>query len=71
MPQLFALALIGAGAVAGFRWFSRQLDAAREAASRAEAELGRAAGSASGQPKDLGQLEWDAVSGVYRPRADS
>ena len=71
MPQLFALALIGAGAVAGFKWFTRQLDAARDAAARAEAELGRAARTASGQPKDLGQLEWDAVNGVYRPRTDS
>jgi predicted negative regulator of RcsB-dependent stress response len=71
MPQLFALALIGAGAVAGYRWFTRQLDAAREAALRAEAELGRAAANANGQPKDLGSLEWDAVNGVYRPRADS
>jgi hypothetical protein len=69
MPQVFALALIGAGAFAGYRWISRQLDAIAKAANQAEAELRRATESAA-QPKDLGQLEWDAASGVYRPRAN-
>lgn len=67
MPQLFALALLGAGAVAGYRWFARQIDNARSAAEHAEAELRRAAG----EPKNLGVLEWDAANGVYRPRAGS
>ena len=70
MPQLIALALLGAGAVAGYRWFSRQMVAARAAAERAEAELRRAADMAGGQPKDLGALEWDASAGVYKPRRD-
>jgi hypothetical protein len=67
MPQLVALALIGAGAVAGYRWFTRQMAAAKVAAERAEAELRRAAESATGAPKDLGRLEWDAATGVYKP----
>ncbi len=71
MPQVFALALIGAGAIAGYRWLARQLDAITRAADAAEAELRRAAEHGSGQPKDLGQLEWDAINGVYRPRANS
>lgn len=71
MPQLFALALLGAGAIAGYRWFTRQMDAAREAAAAAEAELRRAAENAGGQPKDLGALEWDPANGVYRPRSES
>ncbi len=70
MPQVFALALIGAGAIAGYRWIARQLDAVTHAANQAEADFRRAADYAAGQPKDLGQLEWDAVSGVYRPRAN-
>ena len=69
MPQLFALALLGAGAVAGYRWLSRQLDAAKSAAERAEAELRKAADAATGQPKDLGALELDVATGVYRPRS--
>ena len=68
MPQVFALALIGAGALAGYRWVARQLDAVTQAANQAEAELQRSAGRAA--PKDLGELEWDAISGVYRPRAN-
>jgi predicted negative regulator of RcsB-dependent stress response len=69
MPQLIALALIGAGAVAGYRWFNRQMEAARAAAERAESELRRAAETAAGAPKDLGRLELDMASGVYKPRA--
>jgi hypothetical protein len=68
MPQLIALALLGAGAIAGYRWFSRQVEGARAAAERAESELRRAAEAAAGQPKDLGALEWDAANGVYKPR---
>ena len=69
MPQLIALALLGAGAVAGYRWVTRQFEAAKAAAENAEAELRKAADVATGQPKDLGALEWDAAAGVYRPRA--
>lgn len=71
MPQLFALALLGAGAIAGYRWFARQIDNAKAAAEQAEAELRRAADAATGQPKDLGSLEWDAANGVYKPRHDT
>ncbi len=68
MPQLIALAILGAGVAAGYRWVSKQMEAAREAADRAEAELKRAAEATTGQPKDLGELEWDAVAQVYKPR---
>ena len=69
MPQLVVLALLGAGAVAGYRWFSRALNAANDAAVQAEAEMQRAAAQASHQPKDLGKLELDPVNGVYRPKS--
>ena len=69
MPQLIALALLGAGAVAGYRWFSRgQMVAARAAAERAEAELRRAArGHGRGaEPRDgakgAGARHWRADS---------
>jgi hypothetical protein len=58
MPQLIALALIGAGAMAGYRWVAKQVDAARQAAEQRQSE----------GPRDLGQLECDEVSQVYKPR---
>jgi len=65
-PQLIILALVGAGVYAGYRWLTR---AAREIAAevrRAEDELRRrAAGGAL--EKDMGRLEFDPASGVYRP----
>jgi predicted negative regulator of RcsB-dependent stress response len=69
MPQLIALALIGAGAMAGYRWVAKQVDAARQAADDAEAKLRQAAEQRQSEgPRDLGQLEWDEVSQVYKPR---
>jgi hypothetical protein len=70
VPQLFALALLGAGAVAVTRWVAKQVSAAKDAADAAEAQLRRAAERADAQsgPRDLGQLEWDEVSQVYKPR---
>lgn len=68
MPQLLGLALLGAGVLAGYRAF-------RHAAQRMREELDRAADSAqserpaeAGAIKDLGALELDPKSGVYRPR---
>jgi type II secretory pathway component PulJ len=66
MPQLVVLALVAAGLYAGYRWLTRP---AREIAAevrRTEDELrARAAGGAI--EKDMGRLEYDPVSGVYRP----
>ena len=70
MPQLLGLVLLGAGVIAGYKAFTH-------AAARIAAELKRAedeerrhaaeAGSVSAA-KDLGQLELDPASGVYKPR---
>ena len=68
MPQLIALAVIGAGALAGYRWVAKQVNAAKSAADAAEANLRRAAEQRGNSPRDLGQLEWDEVSQVYKPR---
>lgn len=64
MPQLIAIALAGAGLYAGYKWV-----AAKAAAALAEAERARTAArqAQSGEPRDLGKLELDPVSGVYKP----
>jgi hypothetical protein len=67
MPQLVALALIGAGLYAGLRWVVR---AANEGAARVNrtGQEGRGPEAAAALPeKDLGALVLDPASGVYRP----
>jgi hypothetical protein len=66
VQQLVVLALVGAGLYAGYRWLTRS---AREIAAqvrRTEDELRRRAAGAAIE-KDMGRLEYDPVSGVYRP----
>lgn len=67
MPQVIALVLAGAGLYAGYKWIAKQLTTAAEDAARAREELARRAAEAAGAPKDLGVLEWDEKSGVYKP----
>ena len=65
MPQVIVLALLGAGAYIGYRWLvgtSREIVAAMR---RTQDELRR--GAAPPIERDLGRLEYDAQSGVYRP----
>jgi hypothetical protein len=66
MPQVIALALLGAGIYAGYRWFAHSM---REMARRmrdADDQLRRQ--EATGRiEKNLGALEYDPVTGVYRP----
>ena len=63
MPQLVAVAVLGAAVYAGFRWLSRAASAMAEDMRRAEDTF---KGTARIE-KDLGALEYDAASGVYRP----
>ncbi|HRN89090.1 hypothetical protein [Hyphomicrobium sp.] len=56
MPQVIALVVIGAGLYAGYKWVSRTI------------AKGQRRGERRVTPKDLGTLEYDAKSGVYRPR---
>ena len=67
MPQLFALAVVGAGLYAGYRWFMRTTDAVKAEVLRAQEELQRRA-MGSALPKDMGELQYDPASGVYRPK---
>ena len=65
MPQVIALALLGAGLYAGYRWFRRTAREIGAEMQRGEEELGqRATGRIE---KNLGALEYDPASGVYRP----
>lgn len=66
MPQLVVLALMGAGLYAGYRWFSRAAKEVTADIRRTEDELRRRAGMAL--EKDMGELEYDPASGVYRPK---
>jgi hypothetical protein len=66
MPQVVAAVLIGAGIAAGVKWISRELTRASQAARMAHEQM-KSRGPLSASPKDLGQLEWDAEAGVYRP----
>ena len=68
MPQLIALAVVGAGVYAGYRWVRTQLQRVEQSARAAEADMRRRAGERAGQPRDLGTLEYDAETGEYRPR---
>ena len=61
MPPLVFLAVLGAAGIAGYKFLSSFIhshDARRDAQ-----HMRRAAAPA----RDLGSLEWDEASGVYRP----
>jgi hypothetical protein len=65
MPQVVAAVLIGAGIAAGFKWIAKEM--ARVADEARVAHGDTAPRNVTTAPKDLGRLEWDAKSGVYRP----
>ena len=66
VPHLAILALVGAGLYVGYRLLTRSAQAITAEVRRAEDELrARAAGTIL--QKDMGRLEYDPVSGVYRP----
>jgi hypothetical protein len=67
MPQVVAAVLIGAGIAAGVKWLAREMARAAEAARVAHEEMTGRRPHVTAAPKDLGNLEWDAKSGVYRP----
>jgi hypothetical protein len=61
-----AAVLIGAGIAAGVKWFVREMARAAEATRLAHEELSRR-DPLNTAPKDLGKLEYDPATGVYRP----
>ncbi|MGE0024496.1 MAG: hypothetical protein AB7S70_12805 [Hyphomicrobium sp.] len=68
MPHVFALLIAGAGLYAGYKWVSRTIAEAQQTARVREAELREAMARSGRMPKDLGTLEADPETGVYRPR---
>jgi hypothetical protein len=66
VPQVIVLALLGAGLYAGHRWLARTSHEIAAELHRAEDALRQ---SPAGRPleKDLGTLEYDPASGVYKP----
>jgi hypothetical protein len=66
MPQVMAALLVGAGIAAGLKWVVREMSRAVEATRVAHDEM-RQRDPVSTRPKDLGKLEFDAKTGVYRP----
>jgi len=69
MPQVIALALLGAGLYAGYRWVTRTTREIAEQMQRADEEVTQ---EATGRiEKNLGTLEYDPASGVYRPARKS
>jgi hypothetical protein len=67
MPQLIVIALIGAGFYAAYRWMRQASDAITAELNRAEDEHRRRAAGGRVE-KDLGRLEYDPATGVYRPQ---
>ena len=67
MPQLLGLVFLGAGVIAGYRAFQRISGKIRTTNEATQAPDSR---SASGQlpEKDLGSLELDPASGIYKPK---
>ena len=65
MPQVVLLAAIGAGVYAGYRALMRAGERFAAELRRSEDEARQRA--AMGPEKDLGTLEFDPRSGVYKP----
>jgi type II secretory pathway component PulJ len=65
VPQVIVLALLGAGAYMGYRWVVRTSREIAAEMQRAQDKLRR--GAPPHVERDLGRLEYDSQSGVYRP----
>jgi hypothetical protein len=66
VPQLIVLGLVGAGIYAGYRWLMRASRELTHELERTDDELARRAAGGTIE-KDLGALEYDPASGVYKP----
>lgn len=80
MPPFIALAIAGAGLYVGLKWLAGEWQRAADERSEADQDgadnAARTSRRASGvdprhMPKDLGTLEWDATTGVYKPRKET
>lgn len=74
MPPLILFAIAGAGAFATYKLFEKLMiqartpDPSETERIRRETAAWRARRQAQGDSRDLGALEWDEATGVYKPR---
>ena len=66
MQQLIVLAIVGAAVYAAYRWVWRPARMIVAEVRRAEDEMRRTAAGRA-YAKDMGRLEYDPRTGVYRP----
>ncbi|MET0431161.1 MAG: hypothetical protein ABWX70_05325 [Hyphomicrobium sp.] len=64
MPPVMFLAVVGFAGVAAYRFLSAIGRGAHSGARKDDAGMKRAPAPV----RDLGNLDWDEASGVYRPR---
>lgn len=69
MPHVIGAALVAAGVYAGARWLMRTLAHQAEEAARMAEQLHRRATNSAHAPKNLGALEYDPSTQVYRPKS--
>jgi N-acetyl-gamma-glutamylphosphate reductase len=72
MPPLVLLAVVGAAGYAGFKLFSKLVEQAQTPSKsdteRARQQANAARGAATAGTRDLGELELDEKTGVYKPK---
>lgn len=69
MPPIVFLAVVGAGCYAGYKLFSKLMIQAQTPSKSETDRLRREAAARAGSTRNLGELEWDENSGVYRPKS--
>jgi hypothetical protein len=68
MPPFIVLAAAGVGLYAGYRLLSKLVTQAQTPSPSEVERRKRETAAATGNPKDLGELEWDEKAGAYKPR---
>ncbi|MBR2534605.1 MAG: hypothetical protein IKE66_00895 [Hyphomicrobium sp.] len=69
MPPVVFLAVIGAGCYAGYKLFSKLMIQAQTPPKSETERLRREAAARAARTRDLGALELDENTGVYRPKS--
>jgi hypothetical protein len=71
MPPLVLLAIVGVGCYAGYKLFAKLIEQAQTPGREEVERVRREARAATGSTRNLGELEWDEKTGVYRPRGET
>ncbi len=74
MPPLVLFVIAGVGCYAGYKLLAKLVEQAqtpsRSETDRIRREAMAAATARTAATRDLGALEWDETTGVYRPRGE-